>query len=191
MLHLNNDAYYTGITNNLPKRLKTHEIGKGSKYVRGRLPFSVVYIQHTANRSEASKREAAIKKLTRAQKIELIKNFVRSKNMSFPIKPLYDQVFVKKEGEDVTKSGFHLPQSVKGRHVTGIVVAAGPGLLSPFTGGFLPMSVKVGDRVYLKEFSGYILKYPGQEDVHIFKEAEIVGVIPDSEEEGVDEAANV
>lgn len=106
---------------------------------------------------------------------------LRSKVMSFPVKPLYDQVFVKKDEDTKTKSGLLLTQTVKGRCVTGTVVAAGPGLLSPFTGGFLPMQVKVGDRVYLKEFSGYILKYPDQEDIHIFKEAEIVGTIPKPE----------
>lgn len=102
--------------------------------------------------------------------------------MSFPVQPLYDQVFVKKDSEDTTKTGIVLTQSVKGRCVTGTVVAAGPGLLSPFTGGFLPMSVKEGDRVYLKEFSGYILKYPGQVDMHVFKENEILGIIPDTKE---------
>lgn len=98
--------------------------------------------------------------------------------MNYPVQPLYDQVFVKKDDGSVTKSGLHLTQSVRGRCVTGTVVAVGPGLLSPYTGGFLPMSVKVGDRVYLKEFSGYILKYEDQEDVHVFKENELVGVIP-------------
>ena len=98
--------------------------------------------------------------------------------MTFPVSPLYDQVFVKKEDSSRTKSGLHLTESVKGRAVIGVVVAAGPGLLSPFTGGFLPMTVKEGDRVYLKEFSGYIIKYKDEEDVHVFKENEIVGVIP-------------
>lgn len=102
--------------------------------------------------------------------------------MSFPIKPLYDQVFVKKDSENKTKSGFHLPQSVKGRCVTGVVVAAGPGLLSPFTGGFLPMSVRANDRVYVKEFSGYIIKYLDEDDVFVYKENEIVGIIPAEDE---------
>lgn len=73
ILKLNNDAYYTGITNDLPKRLEAHKTGKGSKYVRGRLPFRVVYTEQTENRSTASKREAAIKKLSREQKEALIK----------------------------------------------------------------------------------------------------------------------
>lgn len=96
--------------------------------------------------------------------------------MSFPIKPLYDQVFVKKDEAATTKSGLHLPETVKGRAVTGTVVATGPGLLSPYIGKFLPMQVKVGDRVYIKEFSGYILNYEDQE-VHIFRENEIVGTV--------------
>ena len=174
ILQMNDDTYYTGITNNLDRRMEAHKSGKGSKYVRSRLPFRVVYTCSEANRSEASKREARIKKLSRKEKELLIKE----KDMTFPVKPLYDQVFVKKEGASKTKSGLHLTESVKGRAVTGIVVAAGPGLLSPFTGGFLPMTVKEGDKVYIKEFSGYIIKYEGEEDVHVFKENEIVGVIP-------------
>jgi chaperonin GroES len=100
--------------------------------------------------------------------------------MTFPVKPLYDQVFVKKSDASRTKSGLHLTESVKGRAVTGIVVAAGPGLLSPYTGGYLPMTVKEGDRVFIKEFTGYIIKYE-EEEVHVFKENEIIGVIPNRE----------
>lgn len=99
--------------------------------------------------------------------------------MSFPIRPLYDQVFVKKDEAETTESGFHLPQSVKGRAVTGTVVAVGPGLLSPYLGKYLPMQVKVGDRVYLKEFSGWIIRYQGEE-VHVFKEGEIIGTLPEA-----------
>lgn len=174
ILQMNDGSYYTGITNNLDKRLEAHRSGKGSKYVGSRLPCSVIYISNEPNRSEASKHEARIKKLSKKEKELLIKE----KDMTFPVKPLYDQVFVRKEDSSKTKSGIHLTDSVKGRAVIGVVVAAGPGLLSPFTGGFLPMTVKEGDRVYIKEFSGYIIKYEGEEDVHVFKENEIVGVIP-------------
>jgi chaperonin GroES len=105
------------------------------------------------------------------------KNRSRRKMMTFPVKPLYDQVFVKKDDESKTKSGLHLTQSVKGRAVIGTVVAVGPGLLSPYSGNFLPMSVEEGDRVFLREFTGYIIKYE-DEEVHVFKENEIIGVIP-------------
>jgi len=72
MLKLHDDTLYTGITNNLSKRMVVHNMGKGSRYVRNRLPFRVVYTERSLNRSTASKREREIKKLTRAKKIELI-----------------------------------------------------------------------------------------------------------------------
>jgi putative endonuclease len=72
IIQLNNQAYYTGITNNLAKRLKAHESGKGSKYVRAHLPFILVYKEACKDRSEASKREAAIKRLNRKQKQILV-----------------------------------------------------------------------------------------------------------------------
>ena len=63
---------YTGWTNDFSKRLKTHNNGKGAKYTRSRLPVTPVYIEHLPDRSSAVKREAAIKKLTRAKKLQLI-----------------------------------------------------------------------------------------------------------------------
>lgn len=65
---------YTGITNDLPKRLAVHNSGKGAKYVRTRLPVTVVYTEELADRSLASKREWAVKKLTRAEKELLFQN---------------------------------------------------------------------------------------------------------------------
>lgn len=97
--------------------------------------------------------------------------------MSFPIEPLFDRVFVKKDDAQVTKSGFHLPDTVKGRAVTGTVVAVGPGRYSVDKGQFIPMSVKVGDRVFLKAFDGYVMDVPETgEQVFIFSENEIIGV---------------
>jgi putative endonuclease len=63
---------YTGITNDLDKRLAAHNAGTASKYTRVRLPVSPVYREACENRSTASKREAQIKRLTRQQKITLI-----------------------------------------------------------------------------------------------------------------------
>ncbi len=65
------DSFYTGITNNLQKRLDAHEGGVGAKYTKGRGPFSVVYKEPCANRSAASKREASIKKLSAKEKLKL------------------------------------------------------------------------------------------------------------------------
>lgn len=177
VLELNDGSYYTGITNDIVKRLNKHKSGKGSKYVRSRLPCRVVYTCSELNRSMASKREAAIKKLSRKEKELLIKEKEMTDKKDYPVVPLYDQIFVRKEGDGKTKSGLHLTQNVKGRAVIGTAVAVGPGLLSPFTGGYLEMQVKKGDKVYIKEFSGYIIKYEGEVDVFVFKEAEVVGII--------------
>lgn len=63
---------YTGITTNLTRRIKIHEAGKGARYTNGRAPFRLVHQEFCENRGEASKRELAIKSLSRTQKLELI-----------------------------------------------------------------------------------------------------------------------
>ena len=96
----------------------------------------------------------------------------------FPIQPLYDQVFIKKDDDEMTETGLHLPQTVKGRMPTGIVVATGPGHLNVETGEYVALPVQPGDRVYVKEFSGYMIRFRGHE-VHVFKGMEIVGKVID------------
>ncbi len=66
------DSLYTGIAKDLEKRLVVHQTGKGSVYVRARLPFSLVYTEKHKDRSKATKREMEIKKMTRANKEKLI-----------------------------------------------------------------------------------------------------------------------
>ncbi len=61
----------TGITNNLPKRLKAHEAGKASRYTPSRLPVRLAYKEPTRSKSAALKREAVIKKLPRHQNLSL------------------------------------------------------------------------------------------------------------------------
>lgn len=63
---------YTGWTNDMKKRLSSHNCGRGAKYTRSRLPVTPVYVEFLQSRSDALKREAAIKKLTHAGKLELI-----------------------------------------------------------------------------------------------------------------------
>ena len=65
-------SLYTGVTNNLEKRLSVHNSGKGAKYTKARRPVVLVYEENAANRSAAQIREAEIKKLTRAAKLDLI-----------------------------------------------------------------------------------------------------------------------
>ena len=95
--------------------------------------------------------------------------------INFPIQPLFDNVFVKKDDASRTESGLHLPQSVKGRAVTGTVVAVGPGHLME-NGNRIPCDVKVGDRVFLREFGGTIVRYK-DEEVFVFKVMEIIGIL--------------
>lgn len=72
IVQCNDKTYYTGITNNLEKRIKNHNLGTASKYTRVRLPVKLVYTENQPNRSEASKREYQLKQLSRIQKEKLI-----------------------------------------------------------------------------------------------------------------------
>ena len=72
MLRCADGSLYTGITTDLTRRVKKHEEGKGARYTNGRGPFQLVYQEFHENRAEASKREIAIKSLSRAKKLELI-----------------------------------------------------------------------------------------------------------------------
>lgn len=63
---------YTGWTTDLERRLRAHNSGQGAKYTRGRRPVRLVYWEEQPNRSAAQRREAAIRRLSRARKLELI-----------------------------------------------------------------------------------------------------------------------
>lgn len=72
ILKCKDNTLYTGITNNLDKRLSVHNKGKGAKYTRNRIPVEYIYYKEYENRSTASKEEYRIKSLSRIQKIKLI-----------------------------------------------------------------------------------------------------------------------
>lgn len=73
MLECSDKTLYTGITTNLEKRVAQHNAGnEGAKYTRVRRPVKCVYSEPQNNRSEASKREHVIKKLSRTEKFKLI-----------------------------------------------------------------------------------------------------------------------
>lgn len=64
---------YSGVTTDVARRIGEHNgTGRGAKYTRARQPVSLVYKEEAATRSEASKREAALKRLTRSEKESLI-----------------------------------------------------------------------------------------------------------------------
>jgi putative endonuclease len=72
MLKCRDGSYYTGITSDIDKRTEAHRKGRGSRYVRSRLPFSLVYLQEMSGKSSAMKRENEIKGMERAGKKKLI-----------------------------------------------------------------------------------------------------------------------
>ena len=66
------ESLYTGITTDIPHRIKEHNVKKGAFYTKNKLPVELVYQEILPNQSGARKREAAIKRLTRKEKLELI-----------------------------------------------------------------------------------------------------------------------
>lgn len=72
LLRCRDGSLYTGCTDNVERRLAVHQSGKGAKYTRSRLPVELVYQEPAADRSAALRREAAIKRLPRKEKLELL-----------------------------------------------------------------------------------------------------------------------
>lgn len=63
---------YTGWTTDLERRLRQHNAGQGARYTRGRRPVELAYYEEAKDRSTALRREAAIRRLRRSGKLELI-----------------------------------------------------------------------------------------------------------------------
>lgn len=72
ILRCGDDTLYTGSTDDIARRLTAHNSGKGAKYTRGRGPLELVYSEELSTHSDALKREIAIKRLTRKEKLMLI-----------------------------------------------------------------------------------------------------------------------
>ena len=72
MLRCSDGSLYSGWTNNLEKRLAAHNAGRGGKYTRSRLPVSLAYFEQFESKSEAMRREAQFKRLSREEKLKLI-----------------------------------------------------------------------------------------------------------------------
>lgn len=72
MLKCGDGSLYTGWTNDIKKRFAAHCAGRGAKYTRGRGPLTLVYLEIFDDRTEAQHREAAIKRLKRAEKLMLV-----------------------------------------------------------------------------------------------------------------------
>lgn len=77
ILRCRDNTFYTGYSDDLAKRLKAHNSGRGAKYTKSRLPVEIVYYEDKMSKSEAMRRECAIKKLSRKKKEELIAQHAR------------------------------------------------------------------------------------------------------------------
>ncbi|MEJ2620847.1 MAG: GIY-YIG nuclease family protein, partial [Candidatus Thiodiazotropha sp.] len=74
ILRCTDDTLYTGITNDLNRRVSEHNRGVGAKYTRGRTPVELVFVENMPNRSAALRRELVIKGMKTAEKQLLILN---------------------------------------------------------------------------------------------------------------------
>lgn len=73
ILRCSDNTFYTGISSDIEKRVEEHNgSAKGAKYTRSRRPVTLLYSEKCGTKSDALKREIAIKKLTRQQKEKLV-----------------------------------------------------------------------------------------------------------------------
>ena len=72
MLQCSDRSLYTGVTTDLDRRVQRHNEGVGARYTRSRLPVELVYTESVADRSTALRRESKIKRMTAAEKRELL-----------------------------------------------------------------------------------------------------------------------
>ena len=75
LLQCADGSYYTGWTNDLRKRVKTHQAGKGGRYTRSRLPVQLVYFERFEEKREAQSREVFLKQLSHGEKDALARSF--------------------------------------------------------------------------------------------------------------------
>lgn len=74
VLRCSDQTLYTGVTNNIEKRLKAHNSSSaGAKYTKARRPVALVYQEKSLTRGDALRRESVLRKLPRSTKLELIK----------------------------------------------------------------------------------------------------------------------
>ena len=72
ILRCADNTLYTGVTNDVARRVAAHNSGKGAKYTRSRLPVEIIYLEGCIDKPSALHRECEIKKMTREKKLRLI-----------------------------------------------------------------------------------------------------------------------
>ena len=77
IVRCSDNTLYTGYTNDIDKRIKAHNLGKGAKYTRSRLPVSLVYREEFGTKEEAMSREWHIKRLSKEAKEKLISHLAK------------------------------------------------------------------------------------------------------------------
>ena len=130
MLRCRDESLYTGCTDNLSRRLAVHQSGKGAKYTRSRLPVTLTYWEEVADKSSALRREAAIKKLSRREKLDLItekerqemmemrrKDRQMSEEFAWEVLDKCEYAFLAMTAEDGTPYGLPLTIVRDGRYV--------------------------------------------------------------------------
>jgi chaperonin GroES len=94
-------------------------------------------------------------------------------------RPLHDRVIIRRiEGDEKTKGGIIIPDTVKEKPQEGEVIAVGPGARDE-SGKLVPLELKAGDRVLFGKWSGTEVKIDGEE-LLIMKESDVMGVIEDA-----------
>lgn len=78
ILECSDGSFYCGWTNDLYARLESHNAGKGGKYTRSRLPVKLVYYEAFPTKEEAMSREWHIKRLSRKEKLELVRGYAEN-----------------------------------------------------------------------------------------------------------------
>lgn len=77
MARCGDGSLYTGVSNDVVSRIARHNLGRGARYTRSRLPVTLVWKKRVKDQSAALKLEAAMKKLSRAEKLALLKPLAR------------------------------------------------------------------------------------------------------------------
>jgi putative endonuclease len=73
VLRCGDGSLYAGVSTDVEARVIAHNSGRGARYTRSRLPVAVVHVERKRSRSTALRREAAIKSLTREEKLSLLR----------------------------------------------------------------------------------------------------------------------
>jgi putative endonuclease len=84
MLRCGDGSLYTGCTNDLAARVERHRAGRGARYTRSRLPVRLVFSEAAADRGAALRREAALKQLSREEKLALLRRATAASKVRSP-----------------------------------------------------------------------------------------------------------